>query len=138
MSQKDLDAVRDAWAAISADDFAGFISLIDPEVEFTSLVAEAEAITYRGHEGVRRWWDSVREAFPDFRASTIDLREEGDQILAHIRLCGTVHGTQVEQAIWQVLTPRDERVVRWTVHRTEEEALKEIGRTARLARYERL
>jgi ketosteroid isomerase-like protein len=125
MSQDDLDRVKAAWAAIGANDFERFIETIDPEVEFTSLIAEADAVTYRGHDGVRRWWDSVREAFPEFWAESIDVRELGsDQILAEIRLCGTVQGMKAEQTIWQVLQVKDGKVVSWTVFRTETEALR--------------
>ncbi len=88
MSRDDLDGVKAAWEAISANDFDRLIELVDPEVEFTSLVAEAEAVTYRGHAGVRRWWDSIREIFTEFWAKDTELREVGDRILAQIRLCG--------------------------------------------------
>ena len=133
-----MEGVRDAWAAISANDLERFLQRIDPEVEFTSLVAEADAVTYYGYEGVRKWWNSIREAFPEFWADTIDLREVGDQLLAEIRLCGTVDGTRLEQTIWQVLTVKHRLVVRWTIHRTEEEALKEISQAERTARFLRL
>jgi ketosteroid isomerase-like protein len=125
VSQEDLQRVKDAWRAISVNDFDGFVSLVDPDVEFTSLVAEAEADVYRGHQGVRKWWDSVREAFPDFWADAMDLHAVGpDQILAEIRLCGTVHDTTVEQTIWQLLTVKDSLVIGWTVYRSESEALR--------------
>jgi ketosteroid isomerase-like protein len=134
MLQEDMDRVRDAWAAISDNDLDRFLELIDPEVEFTSLVAEADAVSYRGHEGVRRWWDAIREAFADFWADDIDLREVGEHILACIRLCGEVQGVRVEQTVWQVLTVRDGLVIRWSLYRSEEEALREIGRIERGAR----
>jgi SnoaL-like domain len=134
MSQEDLDRVRQAWAAISANDVEAFIEKIDPEVEFTSLVAEADALTYRGHVGVRKWWDSVREAFSELWASRIDLREMEDQILAEIRLCGTTRGMQIEQTIWQVLKVENGLVVRWAIYRTEEEALRGISHSRRRAR----
>jgi ketosteroid isomerase-like protein len=123
VSQEDLDGVRAAWDAISANDFERFIEAVDPDVEFTSLVAEADAAVYRGHEGVRKWWNSVRETFPNFWADDIELRELDDQILAQIRLCGTVQGMKLDQTIWQVLTVKDGKVVRWNVFRTEAEAL---------------
>jgi hypothetical protein len=127
-----LDGVRAAWEAISANDFERFIAEVDPEVEFTSLVAEADATVYRGHAGVRRWWDSIRETFTAFWADTIDLRELGsDQVLARICLCGTVQGQKVEQPIWQVLKIRDGLVVSWSVFRTEAEALAAVDFSAR-------
>lgn len=71
---KTLEEVRAAWEAISANDFERFIEAVDPEVEFTSLIAEAEAVTYRGHRGTRRWWDSIDETFPGFWAEALELR----------------------------------------------------------------
>ena len=120
-----LEKVRGAWEAISANDFERFIEAVDPDVEFTSLIAEAEAVTYRGHAGVRRWWNSIRETFPEFWAEALELRElEGDDVLARVCMCGMVQGMKVEQTIWQVLTIRNELVVSWAVFRTEEEALR--------------
>jgi ketosteroid isomerase-like protein len=120
-----LEEVRNAWEAISANDFDRFVEAVDPEVEFTSLIAEAEAVTYRGHRGVRRWWDSIRETFPEFWAEALELRElEGDMVLARVCICGKVQGMQVEQTIWQVLTIRGGLVVAWAVFRTEAEALR--------------
>jgi ketosteroid isomerase-like protein len=124
MSLENVDGVKAAWAAVSANDFEGFLEWVDPEVEFTSLVAEADASKYRGHAGVRKWWGSVKETFTDFWAEPIDLRDlGGDQVLAHIRLCGTIRGTKVDQAIWQLLEVKDLKVVSWTIFRTEAEAL---------------
>ena len=119
-----LEEVRAAWQAIGANDFERFIEAVDPEVEFTSLIAEAEAVIYRGHAGVRRWWTSIREAFPDFWAEALELQElEGGQVLARVCVCGTVQGRKVEQTIWQVLTIRNGLVASWAVFRTEAEAL---------------
>jgi SnoaL-like protein len=97
---------------------------VDPDVEFTSLVTEADTVTYRGHQGVRKWWKSVRAVFSELWAESIDLQEVGeDQILARICLCGTIADTKIEQTIWQVLRVRDGKVVKWAVCRTKAEAL---------------
>jgi ketosteroid isomerase-like protein len=126
MPKEDLDGVKSAWEAISANDFERFIEAVDPQVEFTSLIAEADAVVYRGHNGVRRWWDSMREIFQEFWADDIELREQGDHVLAQIRLCGTVQDRKVEQTIWQVLKVRNGMVVAWRVFRTEAEALEAV------------
>jgi ketosteroid isomerase-like protein len=126
-----LDDVRAAWDAISANDFERFIEAVDPEVEFTSLIAEAEAVTYRGHAGVRRWWDSIHETFPEFWGEALELRHlGGDQVLARVCMCGMVQGRKVEQTIWQVLAIRDGLVASWAVFRTEAEALRAAAQAA--------
>jgi ketosteroid isomerase-like protein len=52
-----------ALDALNRGDIDRFLVWMDPDVEFTSMIAEAEGETFRGHEGVRRWWHNVREAF---------------------------------------------------------------------------
>ena len=51
-----------AYAALNANDLDAFLEVIADDVEFTSLVAEAEGTTYRSHPGAREWWTTVRAA----------------------------------------------------------------------------
>ena len=51
------------YGALNAGDLDGFLALIAEDVEFTSLVAEAEGTTFRGHADARAWWETVRGAF---------------------------------------------------------------------------
>ena len=44
-----------AFAALARRDFDGFLDLMDPDVEFTSLILESEAKVYCGHAGVRQF-----------------------------------------------------------------------------------
>jgi hypothetical protein len=76
--------------------------VIDPDVEFTSLVAESEGKTYRGHEGVREWWEKVRGALGGLRYEIEDMRDLGDVVVT--------------------------RVVWWGVFRSEEEAMEAASR----------
>ena len=55
MSESDVEIAKEAWAALQARDLSGFLERTDPEIEFNSLVAEAEGGTFRGHDGVREW-----------------------------------------------------------------------------------
>ena len=59
MSGTDIEVTSRAWAALQQRDLEGFLDLIDPEIEFISLVAEAEGATYRGHAGVRDWFGAL-------------------------------------------------------------------------------
>ena len=59
MSRENVEVMEAAYAAITRDDLDAFLALAHPEIEFRSLIAEAEGRAYRGHEGVREWWDSV-------------------------------------------------------------------------------
>jgi len=49
MSEKKVEVVLAAYAALRRADVDGFLAVIDPEVEFVSLVIEADSgQTYRG------------------------------------------------------------------------------------------
>ena len=67
MSQENVEIIKDAFAAISRSDLNMLLSLTDPEVEFHSLIAEAEDQTYRGHDGVREWWEQVKASLGGLR-----------------------------------------------------------------------
>ena len=45
--------------ALNSGDLEAFLARTAEDVEFTSLVAEAEGRVFRGHAGVRAWWGSV-------------------------------------------------------------------------------
>ena len=48
----------------------------------------AEPDTYRGHEGVRRYFAGFEGMLEDVRYETFELIPEGDHVLAHARLGG--------------------------------------------------
>ena len=56
MSQEnsELRALAEAaFGALNARDLDGFIAVAAEDVEFTSMVAEMEGTTFRGHDGIR-------------------------------------------------------------------------------------
>ena len=59
MSDRSVDVDRAAYDAVERDDLDAFLALAHPEIEFRSLIAEADGRTYQGHEGVREWWATV-------------------------------------------------------------------------------
>jgi hypothetical protein len=58
MSQEDVRVVRGTYDAFQSRDLHAFLSYMDPEVEFRSLVLEVEGV-YHGHEGIRAWWENL-------------------------------------------------------------------------------
>ena len=123
MAQADIDLVRDSHEAFRRRDLEAFLGYMDPDVEFTSLVLEVEG-TYRGHEGVRSWWDDILAVFPDWSPQIEDAREIGDRILLRVRAEGEGTGSGIGQTrhFWQVAEVRDGRLTSWKFFRTEQEA----------------
>ena len=125
MSHEDVDirAVAEAaFEALNADDLEAFLALTHDQVEFTSLVAEAEGTTFRGHDGVRTWWDTVRGAFEEPRWEVLDLNGSGDSGVARFRLEGTLGGARVTQVMWQAGRLREGKIGWWAFFRAEDEA----------------
>ena len=131
MSQENVNVVRSAHAALARGDLDGFLSLLDPEIEFTSLIVEAEAGgAFRGHKGVIRWFHAVSAAFGDFHAEVESVQPFGPQhVIVKLRMSGVIEDVEVTQTMWQAAVVRSGRLVWWGSFRTEAEALKAVGLT---------
>ena len=91
------------------------------------MVAEAEGTTFRGHDGVRVWSETVRGAFEDVRLELLDFQGSGDRGVSRVRMAGTLGGVPVEQTMWQAVKLREGKVTWWSFFRTEAEALEAVG-----------
>jgi ketosteroid isomerase-like protein len=130
MSREDLElrALADAaFGALNSGDLDGFLAVATEDVEFTSLVAEVEGTTFRGHDGVRTWWETVRGAFADVRWEVLEVRRYGDAAVADVRMTGTLGGVPVNLMMWLAARVRERRVSWWSFFRTEREALQALG-----------
>ena len=116
-----------AYGALNADDLDGFLALVAEDVEFTSMVAEAEGTTFRGHDGVRLWWETVRGAFQDPRWEVLDVRGSPERGVTTFRMTGTLGGVPVAQTMWQAVTAQDGKATWWGFFRGEGEALEAVG-----------
>jgi ketosteroid isomerase-like protein len=128
MAQQDMEVVRAAFEAFRRRDLDAFLSCFDPEVEYRSLVLEVEGV-YRGHEGMRSWWDSVLTVFPDWNPQVEDSRDLGQRVVSRARAegHGTGSGIPLERDIWHVAEIRDGRITSSAFFRTEHEALEAAG-----------
>ena len=124
MSQENVEIVRSTFEAFQRRDLDAFLGCFDPDVEYRSLVLEVEG-TYRGHEGMRRWWEGILTVFPDWSPEVVDSRDLGQQVVSRVRAegRGTGSGISVDRDIWHLGEVRDGRL-RWSAFfRTEDEAL---------------
>lgn len=124
----ELRVVADAaYAAINSGDLDDFIAVVTEDVEFTSLVAEAEGATFRGHEGVRAWWAMIRGAFQNVHWELVETQGSGNRGVARIHIAGTMSGVPLEQTMWQAVEVRDGKACWWALYRSEREALEAAG-----------
>ena len=130
MSQENVELralAETAYGALNAGDLDGFLALVSEEVEFTSMVAEAEGTTFRGHEGVRAWWETVRGAFGDVRWELLQVRGSAECAVTNVRMTGTLGGVPVTQMMWQAAVAREGKLRWWGFFRSETEALEAVG-----------
>ena len=124
MTTDNVQLVRRAYEALLRDDLDTFVGLTHPEVEWHSLVLEMEG-TFRGHAGIRHWWQSLKASFPDWKPMIVDIEDFGDWVLLHSRSTGSgaASGIQIAGDFWQVVEVREGLVVRYYAVRTRDEAI---------------
>jgi ketosteroid isomerase-like protein len=125
MSQENVELVYRAHDAFNRRDIETFVALTDPEVELVPLNVESPGISYRGHDGVRRWWQDLHEVSPALSTEIDEVQDLGDLTVVRIRFRG--HGMEsdapLEQPAWQVAEWRHDKAVWWRTCSSEAEAL---------------
>ena len=130
MSEENVELLHQAIDAFNRRDLDAFLALMDPGVEFTPYERALEGLgPYRGHEGVRAWWEESFAALPDFSAELYDVRDLGDVTFSRGRLRGTGAGSgaSFERTLWMVNEWRDKKQVWWRAFGSETEALEAAG-----------
>jgi len=74
MTQEHLETVRAGLAALNRRDVDGMLATLRPDVELIPVRAVLEGSVYRGHEGLRRWLEDMREDWEDFRIDSHEVR----------------------------------------------------------------
>ncbi|MET0510828.1 MAG: nuclear transport factor 2 family protein [Thermoleophilaceae bacterium] len=129
MSQENVESLRESLDAFNRRDLDAFLALMDDEVEAVSQLVAMEG-GYHGHAGIRRWWESLLDAFPDFEIEVVEMRDLGDDlVLGSLRLRG--HGadsdTPFEMPLWLVVRWRRGKCVWWRPYVTKTDALEAAG-----------
>jgi ketosteroid isomerase-like protein len=127
MSRDISTLLQEGYDAVNRGDLDGFLAGLDPDVEFTSLIAEADGRTYHGHAGAREWWESISAPLGGLHIEALSMRTQGSVAVAHIRGTGSVSGVRVSQAMWHVARWRDDKVTWWAFGRTEHDVLEAAG-----------
>ena len=129
MSQENVeDAYREVVTAWNQGDLDGLVERTADDVVVHTALGGVEG-EFRGHAGVRRWWEEFHDVFPDWRVEVLSLRALGSATLAQLRQTG--HGGEsaapVDQTLWHVVHWRDGKASRISRHDTEAEALEAVG-----------
>jgi ketosteroid isomerase-like protein len=127
VASENLEIIRQGFEAFNAEGVEGILPYIHPEFEATTppnLASEPD--TYRGHEGVRRWFDSFYEVMEDIRWDAHGLEEQvGEKVVIQftLRARGKTTGLDFGQEAVMVWTLRDGKAIRVELFETVEEAM---------------
>ena len=130
MSEENVELVRNAMERFRLDRREELIELIDPEFETTTPPSlSVEPDTYRGPDGVRRWWDAWEGTIDALRFELNEAIDAGDRVVAVTRMVARSRttGIEFEQAVTMVWTIRDGRAARLDAYPTREEGLRAAG-----------
>ena len=130
MSAENERAVRQAFEAFNSEDIERILALTHED--FEAVVPEElspEPDTYRGHDGIRRYFQSFQEVMDEIRFVPERFWEGGESVVAVVRLTARGRRTAiaVEQHLAQVWTIRDRQVSGVRTYASLPEALQAAG-----------
>lgn len=126
MARSNLEIVERGFDAFNERGIDGILPFIHPDFEATTppdLASEPD--TYRGHDGVRRWFDSFDEVMDEIRWDAHGFREIDDHVLVEftLRARGKTTGLDFGQDAVMVWALRDGQAVRLSLYATVDQAL---------------
>jgi ketosteroid isomerase-like protein len=133
MSQENVEIVRqfiEAARSGEGDAIEAFIAVSDKNIEHTRLPAASGPDTYRGHDGVRLWFNDMADLWQEWRNEIEELVEvDPDTVAARLRFIavGRESGVPVEAALGLVCVLSEGRVVRSRTYASGEAALQAVG-----------
>ena len=129
MSRENVELAYRLYDAVNRRDLDALLALTDEEVELVSVLVAVDG-DYHGHEGFRRWWENVFQAFPDYMAEAGEIRDLGDVTLASLRIRGhgLGSGAPIDQPLFQLVQWRRAKALHLESFRSEAEALQSLVR----------
>jgi ketosteroid isomerase-like protein len=122
VSRENVELVERLYAELagegSAEEFERRLTdealarFLDPEVEWVPVTDSVLAGSYRGFEGVRRFWGEFVSAWETYRVEPLSFDDAGDRVAIVVHIVGRTHGLEVDETRSSLLTLRGGRVVR--------------------------
>ena len=101
MSQENAEIVRSAYEHLNQGDVEGLVELCDDDflMDFSERVFNPD--TYRGHDGIRRFYEGVGSIWESYRWDVEETLVAGDLVVAmlHCEAQGREGGVRVD---WHV------------------------------------
>ena len=126
MAESNVELVRQGFEAMREGDPEAALPFIHPDFEVTTppqLAAEPD--TYRGQEGVRRYFESFYEAMDRISFEAEEFIPVGELVVVPsiLRTRGRTTGIETEQHVALIYELKDEKAYRLRVYGSLDEAL---------------
>jgi ketosteroid isomerase-like protein len=129
MSQENAEIVRRIYEQLNRGNVEGVVELCDDDfvMDMSERVFNPEI--YRGHDGIRRFYEGVRDAWASYRWDVEETRIVGDSVVAMLHCLGQSRegGPGVDWRVAWLWKLRRGRPVSLRFYRHRAEALKAAG-----------
>ena len=127
MSEQNLEIVQRGFEAFNERGVEGILPFIHSEFEATTppnLASEPD--TYRGHDGIRRWFDSFDEVMDQIRWDANRFQQVGERVVVEftLRARGKTTGLDFGQDAVMVWSLREGKAIRVELFESLDEALR--------------
>ena len=129
MSQKTVELVRRGHEAFRDSGEDAIFEYLHADIDLTPVEELLDGETFHGHDGVRRYFRSMRDAFGDFGWEPQKFVDQGDHVLVDTRFfaAGRGSGATVEAMIYNVWTVRQGKATGVHGFLSRERALEAAG-----------
>jgi ketosteroid isomerase-like protein len=126
MADDNIEIVRRAFEAIRNRDIEALLRLYEPQAAFRPLTGtQVESGGYRGHDGIRAYFEEVDTVWDQMLPHADNLRCDGDLVVVvgGCMVRGRESGAETDRAMAWVFRVRDGRIASHRAFSDSEEAL---------------
>lgn len=132
MSEAAIELVRSGFSAVNRGDVLALLELCHYEIEWVPMRPSRAGTVYRGHSGVSRAMDELRDEFEEIAHEARELTVVDDVVVVSGRLVAKERatGVRVDRPAGWLCTLHDGSIVRMQAFPDGESALAAVGRSA--------
>jgi uncharacterized protein len=132
MASANVELIRSGLDAYNRGDVEAVLANADPDIEFVPLRSLVVGGSYRGHEGIRRFFEDLGEEWEDFSIDNEEFREREDSVLllGEFEAKGKASGMQVRSPVAWLFELRAGKVLRMRAYSSQDEALQALTESA--------
>ena len=130
MSQENVEIVRRNYEAFSRGDFDAWLESVREDAELHEVSDIPDSAVYRGHEGLRRWAESLMQLVSEWCWTPEEFIYQGDTaVLVRARMTARSAGGGVpfEQVIFHLIEFQEGEIVCLRGFLDLDEALEAVG-----------